>query len=189
MWLCRIPVPQCDYYRLTRCLCLAFTSYVPCSWFLQLFPPSTLLTDLWLNLNLHEQMVKYSWLSEVFFIFSARKQYFTLLLHREKNIRKGRAWWNWTLLSFSIGIAHLWANSFQYCLTSNFEWLEWRRFSFLSFNLLFQFCKWDRYWLWRSSCREQRSFFRELRCPAAACPGSQETLSYFRLCCSDKHVC
>lgn len=88
------------------------------------------------------------------FIISAGKQYFTLLLHREKNIRKGGARRNWTLPCFSIRIAHLWANSFQYCLTSNFEWLEWRHFSFLSFNLLFQFCKWDRYWLWESSYRE-----------------------------------
>lgn len=98
------------------------------------------------------------------------------------------AWRYWALLSFSIRIAQTWANSIQYCLTSNFEWLEWRRFSFLSFNLLFQFCKWDRYWLWRSSCRRWWSFFLELRCPAAACHDFEKTLSYIQLCCSDKHL-
>lgn len=103
------------------------------------------------------------------FIISAGALYFTLLPSREKNIRKEGAGRNWTLLSFSFWIAHLRANSLQYCLTSNFEWLEWGRFSFQSFNLLFQFCKWDRYWLWRSSWRKKWSLFPELRCPAAPC--------------------
>lgn len=67
-------------------------------------------------------------------------------------------------------ITHLWANSFQYCLTSNFEWLEWRCFSFLSFNLLFQFCKWDRYWLWRSSCREVVIILLWVKMPSSCLP-------------------
>lgn len=68
------------YTLLCHVSCLTSSAVV----FPQCVPQSTALTDLWLNMNLHEQMMKYSWLSEVFFIISARKQYFTLLLGREE---------------------------------------------------------------------------------------------------------
>lgn len=147
---------------------------------------SNLLTDLWL--------FEFTWTNGKIlvalwglFIMSARAIFHFTTMQREEYYKRG-AWRNWTLPSFSIRITHLQASSFQYCLMSNLEWLKWRLFSFLSFNLLFQFCKWDRYWLWRSSCREQSSFFPELRCPAAACRDFERTLSYFQPCCSNKYL-
>lgn len=92
---------------------------------------SGLLTDLWLNINLHEQMIRCSQLWGLFHHFCQKAIFHFTFMHR-RILEKGAASRNWTLLLSSITISHLRANLFQYCLMSKFEWREWRRFSFLS---------------------------------------------------------
>lgn len=182
---------HCDEWWLTSLLPLAFTSYCAFSRSLRLVP--TLPTERWFNLTFHEQKVKCLWLSEVFLWFLPESN-IPLYGCAERRILQNGELGEIEhrplsqLVSRTCGATR--PNNAQ---RQTFEWLNWRGFSILPFNLLFQFCKWDGYWLSQRSCGEQRSLFPEPSLPSSCLQQLGKRLSVLqqqtlKMLCKDYYV-